>query len=628
MTGDRSDASPRRAPRGGGAAIDGPELDDGPGRFDDAPDSEVRAAPEARDADAAATPASPGTDAASDAPADAVPTDVEPGDPEPRGPERGGAGAPGDDAAADEPAPADATADEPAPAGVTADEGPDRGASPAASAVIGATTSGPVPSLVSPASTTPMDIDVEASAPVSTLAATAPGAVTTVDPAPHAVATATALTWVSAATLAPAVTETRAAPVDAAPDLLARRPRRSPFRAGVLVPLGILLLLAGTYTGGALLWPLHEVPPTIDAVAVQPAAAVAATPSWPGAGGAAVSVEGISGTLASSGDPASIASITKVVTALVVLNAMPLAPGESGPSYYFSAADSDEYWWYLSNGESALDVPVDGTLTQYQLLQGALIGSANNYADRLAREIWPSDRVFADAANAWLATHGVTGITITDPTGIDAGNTATPEALLVLAQKAMANPVIAEIVGTKAVELPGAGLVENTNALMADPGVVGIKTGTLDAYNLLAAKEVQIGTTTVRLYASVVDQPDSEARFAAARALFSQLETELQLQPSVPADTTVGVVRTPWGEQVQIRTASDADVVLWNGGVGSPLTTFDLGEEREAGDVVGTLSVTGPLDQTTVDLRLASDIEDPTPWWRLTHPLELLGLVD
>ena len=57
-------------------------------------------------------------------------------------------------------------------------------------------------------------------------------------------------------------------------------------------------------------------------------------------------------------------------------------------------------------------------------------------------------------------------------------------------------------------------------------------------------------------------------------------------------------------------------------------TTYSLGDSRAKGDVVGSLSVDGPLDDTTVELRLAGDIEDPSPWWRLTHPLELFGLTD
>ena len=65
---------------------------------------------------------------------------------------------------------------------------------------------------------------------------------------------------------------------------------------------------------------------------------------------------------------------------------MPLAVGEQGPEYRFTAADRSALLAVPQRGESALDVPVGGTLTQYQLLEGMLVGSANNYADRLAQQ--------------------------------------------------------------------------------------------------------------------------------------------------------------------------------------------------------------------------------------------------
>lgn len=464
--------------------------------------------------------------------------------------------------------------------------------------------------------------------PLAALAAADDRMLTVADAAPGVLA------WVDLATVAAPRTRTNDLGVAASggiptePDLLGRPPRRSPLRPGVLIPTAILAMLVGLYVAGALLWPLHAVAPTVTAATVEPVAAPASAMPWPGAGSAGVSVAGIPGSLASTGDAAPMASITKVVTALLVLDQMPLQPGEQGPEFRFTFADSDDYWQYRINNESALDVPVGGVLTQYQLLEGMLMGSANNYADRLAGNLWPSDAVFADAANAWLRTHGVAGVTVVEPTGIDFGNVATPDGLVALAARAMANPVIAEIVGKRSVEIPGAGLVENTNGLLADPGVVGIKTGSLDAYTLLSAKDISVGDTVVRLYASVLGQPDDAARLAATRALFTQLEAELQPQPAVAGRTVAGYVETRWGESVQITTGSDASVVLWNGGTASLASTFALGDARDAGAVVGTLTATGPLNSATVDLQLAEDVEPPSPWWRLTHPLELLGLTD
>ncbi|MDE0546557.1 D-alanyl-D-alanine carboxypeptidase family protein [Microbacterium sp. C7(2022)] len=494
------------------------------------------------------------------------------------------------------------------------------------------------------ASATDIDVDrtVEADADVSvdaaandSLDAAAETAVIAADDADSEADTprldTLALTWVTEETIAqrrPAgdLGTVTSGYLPAGADLLADAPRRSIWRASVLTPIIIAVVLFGGYAATTLLWPLHAVAPTIVAQDVASAPAAAAVPAWPDEGSASVAVAGISDVLESSTSETSIASITKVVTALIVLDEMPLDVGEQGPSYSFTYNDMLSYWQYRARGESALDVPVGGSLTQYQMLQGMLIGSANNYADRLASNLFPSDQVFADAANAWLDLHGVPGITVVEPTGIDAGNVASPDALIALAKKALADPVIAEIVATAEVELPGAGLVENTNTLLEDEGVLGIKTGTLAGWNLLSAKQVTVAGTPVTIYASVLDQVDDEARTEASRAIYDQVESELQPVPSVTAGTVAGQVETLWAEPVNIVTAGDASVILWNGDSGDVTVNYSLGDASMAGDAVGTLAVAGPLDSTTVDLQLADDIEQPSAWWRITHPLELFGL--
>ncbi|SDO29046.1 D-alanyl-D-alanine carboxypeptidase (penicillin-binding protein 5/6) [Microbacterium sp. ru370.1] len=403
--------------------------------------------------------------------------------------------------------------------------------------------------------------------------------------------------------------------------------RRRRLRPATVIPPVLLVLILAAYVATTLLWPLNAVRPTTRAVALQPASAPAAQPAWPAEGEAAIAIDGVPGTLSSSASaPESIASITKVVTALVVLDRLPLAPGEQGKSYAFTQADSADYWQYRARGESSLDVPVDGSLTQLQMLQGMLIASANNYAQRLASDLFGTDAAFSAAANAYLAERGIEGITIVNPTGIEAGNTATPAALIALAERALANPVIAEIVRTPELTLPGAGTFRNGNALLGDPGVVGVKTGTLDAWNLLTAKDITVGGATVRAYAAVLGQPGPDTRNEATRDLFTQLEEELQPSPSVTAGTVVGKVETLWSDDIDLVSASDATVVLWNGATAQTSTRFDLGDAREPGETVGTLTATGPVDAATVDVQLADEIEPPSPWWRLTHPLDLFGV--
>ncbi|WP_203137996.1 hypothetical protein [Microbacterium sp. JZ31] len=310
---------------------------------------------------------------------------------------------------------------------------------------------------------------------------------------------------------------------------LSRKRRLRLARFGLFIALAVGLGAGITTFANSAVGP-QDAP---QAVAEERAVAQATLPAldtadipWPAEGAAAVAV-GDGETLTPSDEVHAMASVTKLVTALMVLDAKPLAPGEPGPEFHFVEKWNDSYEEYLARDESALPVPAGGSLTQYQLLQGMLMGSACNYADILVEEIWGDDAAFAAAASEFLPAHGIEDITVVEATGIDPANTATPSALIELGKLALADPVIAEIVATPEIELPGAGLVENTNDLLTDPGVVGIKTGTLDGSNLLSAKDITVGDQTVRVYAVVLSQADDEARFVESRALYAAVEAQL-----------------------------------------------------------------------------------------------------
>jgi len=80
-----------------------------------------------------------------------------------------------------------------------------------------------------------------------------------------------------------------------------------------------------------------------------------------------------------------IASVTKVMTALVVLQTIRCSPGEEGPAITMTAADVGAYEAGVRVGRSELRVAVGETLTEHQALEALLVGSANNVADALAR---------------------------------------------------------------------------------------------------------------------------------------------------------------------------------------------------------------------------------------------------
>ena len=91
------------------------------------------------------------------------------------------------------------------------------------------------------------------------------------------------------------------------------------------------ILIIGVGVPAALIAPVPQASATV-APAVQMTTR-AASPKFPSFGHSAIGMVGRSGLLASSGSQRSrpIASITKVITALVVLEKRPLGAHESGP---------------------------------------------------------------------------------------------------------------------------------------------------------------------------------------------------------------------------------------------------------------------------------------------------------
>lgn len=433
----------------------------------------------------------------------------------------------------------------------------------------------------------------------------------------------TALTWLDPHTLLARPT----ADEEPAPALFAgARLPAAGRRVRLLLPIALMAAMCATYVGGTLTVPLDNVAPTVTASPVEIAPAPAATVTWPGAGSASVAVQGMA-PLASTTDRDEIASITKVATVAMVLEKLPLKVGEQGPGFSFTRADHREFQQYRRENQSSLDVPVGGSLSEYQMLQGVMLGSANNYIDRLARELWGSERAFADASAAWLRTKGIDGISLDSPSGFDKSNVASPEALLRLGEVAMRNPVFAEIVSTRSADIPGVGTVTNTNQMLDDPGVIGVKTGTLSHWNLLTAKEVTVNGTTVRLFASVLGQNSNNDRLAVTRSLLAEMEKSLAEQPAaVPKGAVVGSVETEWGAKSDLVTDADTRVVLWNGATANANTDLALGSSTKAGAKAGTLSAKGPINTVETPVSLAKTIAEPTAWWRLTHPLELFGL--
>jgi D-alanyl-D-alanine carboxypeptidase (penicillin-binding protein 5/6) len=289
---------------------------------------------------------------------------------------------------------------------------------------------------------------------------------------------------------------------------------------------------------------------------------------WPAGAMAAVGASGV-GLIASSGNetPASAASVTKVMTALVVLTDKPLKRDEPGPTVTITDADVQSYQTDLANKESVVIVQAGEQLTELQLLEGLLIPSANNFAETLARWDAGSVDAFVASMNKRAGELHLAHSTFADTSGASAKSVSTPTDLLALGMAAMKLEVFAQVVGMTEANLPLAGRVFNVDAALGQSGIIGIKTGSglAEGANFLFAAQASIDGSEVTMYGCVMGLPTLARAFAAARALIGSVQSNLHVRRVIARNQAVARYATPWGGQSDLVSTSDVDLVEWPG---------------------------------------------------------------
>jgi serine-type D-Ala-D-Ala carboxypeptidase (penicillin-binding protein 5/6) len=346
-------------------------------------------------------------------------------------------------------------------------------------------------------------------------------------------------------------------------------------------------------------------------------------PVLPEAGASAVSVVGL-GTLGQVGETAArpIASVTKMMTAYVILKEHPLQPGDSGPAVEITQHDADRYWEMVAQDQSVQPVSAGQVMTELQLLQGMMIPSANNYAEILA--VWDAGSVegLVSKMNREAQALGMNSTIYDDVSGFSSLTVSTAADQLILARAAMQNPVFAEIVGTAEFEVPGVGTVGNVNQLLGVSGIVGIKTGFTEeaGANLAFAARREAAGGQIEVTGIVMGQADYSAAFDATIATLNSLTNYLVPLRVVPAGQPVGRVDPPWGDAVDVVVAQDVTMLVWPGMTLETIVQYDeVPAGGQEGDQVGTLLVRLGEQEQRVPVVLAGDLPGAGFGYKLTR---------
>jgi D-alanyl-D-alanine carboxypeptidase (penicillin-binding protein 5/6) len=318
---------------------------------------------------------------------------------------------------------------------------------------------------------------------------------------------------------------------------------------------------------------------------------------WPSTGEAAVAVAGVGVVGASPNErKVAVASLTKMMTALVVLHDHPLGVGQPGPSVAISPSDVRDWHEDVRVGNSSVEVKAGETLTEYQLLEALLIPSGDNIADRLA--IWDagSTGAFVQEMNLTARAFGLRSTSYVDPSGVDPGSASSAADQAFVASKLMADPVAARIVRLQRINLPVVGILANRNPALAVDGILGVKGGySLHARSCLVTAAYRVHQAAL-VISVALGQADPTHAARIDEALLEKTTQRLRRYHLAAPSAEVATLTGPPGAPsiALVGPAASPTAVVWPGlALGyafSPRTARALRSPRP-GSLVGVLTV-------------------------------------
>jgi D-alanyl-D-alanine carboxypeptidase (penicillin-binding protein 5/6) len=392
-------------------------------------------------------------------------------------------------------------------------------------------------------------------------------------------------------------------------------------RQGIALGLGLVVAL------GLVAFQVLRPPPSLGPTILLPATPRlgAASPDlpWPAIGSGAVAVGGL-GVVASHGPQTALplASTTKIMTGLLVLEGHPLGLAQPGPMVPIGAADAATYAAEKSQGQSVFPVAAGEQLSEYQALQALLVPSGNNIADLLATWDAGSVAAFVDTMNAKAKSLHMTQTHFADASGYSPDSVGSPGDLIRLAEAAMRNPVFAEIVGQAEATLPIAGRVFNVDALIGQDGIIGVKTGSSPPAGacFVFAADLKPDGQPARLFGAVMGLPTLDDAFTATSRLVNAVGPALHYRSILSTYQVVAEYSAPWGDKATVFSEQDLSWVVYDGMTLHQRTDLKtVNAPLPSGSSVGSVTLQVGEQQTRIPLRTTGSVFDPDLFWRATR---------
>lgn len=330
-----------------------------------------------------------------------------------------------------------------------------------------------------------------------------------------------------------------------------------------------------------------------------------------GNGAYAIAVDGNTLTGKKSQEIRPTASTAKMILGLAIMQEKPFELGESGEKITITENDRKLYEDYIEKNGSVSGVEVGEEISEYDALMSVFLVSSNNMADTLALWAFGSMENYQNYATDMLKNWGINNTNIgVDASGFDASTTSTPSDLARIAAHVMQSPVLKEIVGTAKYTVPVAGELENTNKILGQEGINGVKTGFIgeeSGYCLASAYPTGKQVVTVALLGAST----REESFEDSLGIVKTAQEKIPLRQLVSAGETVGYYNSWWTGQVAITASEDLYGIGW----ADAETKISLDMNGQT----GVLNIEIGNQKYSVPVAAVSYDPAPSIWDRLRH---------
>ena len=403
-------------------------------------------------------------------------------------------------------------------------------------------------------------------------------------------------------------------------------PRHAPRRPALRgLATRFFSLVLGTVVAGSLVVSLqlpllHQAAAAAVSLSSLNAPVVPGAVAWPSVGSAALVIPSLDVAESWHDNVVPIASLTKMMTAYVTLQKLPLAPGQNGPCVTITAGDVSTYHAMLQTDQSNAAIALGESLCEADLLKGLLVHSANNYASLLAVMVAGSVPAFVRLMNESALALGLDSTHYVDASGFEAGSVSTALDQAKLAAVVMRSPLVRSLVMLPSVTLPVAGIVNSYTPYVGTDNVIGVKSGrTLAAggCDVMAMTFVQGGVTRI-IYSVVLGQRGGDLLTPAGQAALALAQSALANRVQVVYARGDSVGHLGWGAMQIPFGFSHRSVVTWWSPRSTPSISVvmrPISQRIRRGDIVGWLRAHGSL--TSIALVALKSLSPPTIWQRL-----------